>query len=83
MSKVINSSRFVPKKGSKTLFSLNDRIYLPGSLLEYIKVRARKYRVHGTVYVEHPSYFSTLPGCRIDFHEVDTKTDRFSPLSGT
>ncbi len=83
MSKVINSSRFVPKKGSKTVFSLNDRIYLPGSLLEYIKVRARKYHVHGTVYVEHPSYFSTLPGCRIDFYEVDIKTDRFSPLPGT
>lgn len=82
MSKVINSSQFVPKKGSKTAFSLNDRIFLPTSLLEYIKVRARKYHVHGTVYVEHPSYFSTLPGCRIDFYEVDTMADGLSALPG-
>lgn len=74
-SKRINSSRFIAREGKTGEFLLSDKFFLPIDYLEFIKRRARQYHVHGTVYQEHPTYFATLPGCRIDFFEVDAKAD--------
>jgi hypothetical protein len=71
----INSSRFIAREGKPGEFVLSDKFFLPVDYLEFIKRRARKYHVHGAVYLEYPTYFSTLPGCRIDFFEVDSRGD--------
>ncbi len=71
LTKQISASQFIPKKGKTDVFVVSDKFYLPGDFLDFIKRRIQKYHIHGTVYLEYPTYFSTLPGCRIDFFEVD------------
>lgn len=68
----VPSSRIVPAK-KKDLFQLSFNTSLPKFFLDYIILRARKYTVHGSVYVQYPTYFESLAGCRIDFYEVDPK----------
>lgn len=71
LSRSFNSSRLVVSEGDSTRLTLPDKLYLPVDFLDFIKRRTRQYHVHGTVYLEHLTFFSTLPGCRIDFYEVD------------
>lgn len=73
-SKQVSASRFTAVEGKAETFVLSDKFYLPIDYLKFIKVRTSKYHVHGTVYLEHPTYFSSLPGCRVDFYEVDYKS---------
>ncbi len=81
LSKVINAARFT--ESAKGKFVVTDKLYLPIKFLDYIRFRTKKYHVHGTVYVENPTYFATLPGARIDFYEVDPlflKLPEIAPL---
>lgn len=71
----IQAAGIVPSKSKKDLFELSLNTSLPKYFLDDIILRARKYNVHGTVYVQHPTYFESLAGCRIDFYEVDSLTD--------
>lgn len=74
-SKRVSASQFSAVEGKTGTFVLADKFYLPIDYLNFIRIRTAKYHVHGTVYREHLTYFSTLPGCRIDFYEVDCKSD--------
>jgi len=80
-SKRVSASQFSAVEGKTGAFVLADKFYLPIDYLNFIRIRTAKYHVHGTVYLEHPTYFSTLPGCRIDFYEVDHKTDLLESVS--
>lgn len=79
LSRKFNSSRLVPSEGDGSRFVLPEKLYLPVDFLDLIRRRTRTYHVHGTVYLEHPTYFSFLPGCRIDFFEVDYLDERPLP----
>lgn len=79
LSKRISGSEFSTVEGKTDAFRLSGRFYLPIAYLDFIRIRTGKYQVHGTVYLEHPTYFSTLPGCRVDFYEVDFKEDSTFP----
>lgn len=71
----ISASSIIPSKSEKGLFELTINTSLPKFFLDDIILRTRKYNVHGTVYVQHPTYFESLAGCRIDFYEVDSLKD--------
>lgn len=71
LSRSFNFSRLVATEGDSTRFLLPEKFYLPVDFLDFIRRRTRKYHVHGTVYLEHFTFFTSLPGCRIDFYEVD------------
>lgn len=71
LAKQVKSTSFVAREGRPEEFLVAHRFFLPVDFLDFVKKRTRRYHVHGTVYCEHPTYFSTLPGCRIDFFEVD------------
>lgn len=71
----ISASSIIPSKSKKDLYELSINTSLPKFFLDDIIRRTRKYTVHGTVYVQHPTYFESLAGCRIDFYEVDSIKD--------
>lgn len=71
LTRRFSSSLFAARVGKPGEFVLSEKFFLPVDYLDFIRRRTRKYNVHGTVYLEHPTYFSALPGCRIDFYEVD------------
>ncbi len=67
----ISTSLFELRKGKTDEYVLATKFFLPKEFLESVRKRTRKYHVYGTVYLEYPTYFTPLPGCRIDFYEVD------------
>lgn len=76
----IPASSILPSKSKKDLFELMLNTSLPKYFLDDILRRTRKYNVHGAVYVQHPTYFESLAGCRIDFYEVDSVKDGSDPF---
>lgn len=71
LSKQISTARFQPQAGDASRLVASDKFFLPVDYLDFVRRRLRNYHVHGSVYLDHGSYFSTLAGCRIDFYEVD------------
>ena len=63
------------KAKKKDLYEISFNVTLPKFFLDDVIRRIQKYVVHGSIYVQHPTYFGTLAGCRIDFYEVDSIKD--------
>lgn len=71
------------KVKKKDLVEISYNVSLPKFFLDDVIRRLQKYVVHGSVYVQHPTYFEPLAGCRIDFYEVDAiKDSGFPTLPG-
>ncbi|WP_319587826.1 hypothetical protein [uncultured Desulfobulbus sp.] len=68
------------KSKKKDLYEISLNASLPKFFLDEVIRRTQKYTIHGSLYLQHPTYFASLAGCRIDFYEVDSIKDRIDFL---
>lgn len=68
----IKASQIIKSPTEKDSLELPMDVKLPRSFLDSIIRRAKQYHIYGNIYVQHPTWFETLAGCRIDFYEVDS-----------